>query len=65
MVGRPAFNIKALDSSGRAECCIDFQVGSDLVVTLENTIARYDIRHNAKLVGATVNVQMEIDRKML
>ena len=64
MVGEPAFNIKAPGSSGQAECYIDFQVGSDLVATLKNSITDYDIKLYAKLVGAAVNVQIEINYKI-
>ena len=62
MVGKPAFNIKAPGSSGQAECYIDFQVERDLVVTFENSITGYDIKHGAKIVGVTVIVQIEINR---
>ena len=64
MVGKPAFNIKAPGSSGQAECCIDFQVGSDLVAIFENSIDGYDIEHDVRIVGAKVNVNLEINHKM-
>ncbi len=64
MVGRPAFQIHTPGVPGKAICFVDFEMGKNCYVNIENTLDKFHVNCDHSIQGATLLIQLAIHNKI-